>query len=832
MYNKELLIRDSDVVNDVLKYADTTRETEDKISCALDVCNNVVVCGKSEFLRAAAALRYALGDKCSCKRIVYVRYTRTRFVLKNISVDTVLKYDLCNIKAPDSILRLCEVEKLLDEDTILIIDNYDIGSPSPYMRHLFGLHCKVVVLSPCNMESAGKNAVKIDMEQNDNSNAPDFSVLASRESELLMTLCAILKYLDSSVRIISSKTGVFDRESVRFYLGELCEELDVLEDKGFVRIAENGRIYVDADIMEKAVSVLKPSAENCKTFMDFADRICNFVIDQESKDITASLRAVGEYNSFAASEEFLTAYTHFSMIDSGKGIKLYNCMMAYVLENCAMQKGSDYIRHICMRNKGYFLHTLKSCLEDKQLLSRIYANSDYLPAEYTGSIRAQLDIIRLTTCFVRNLTPDMYAENEDVFLMLYEAMEDVMKYSEKSLCDSDVMMLLLDDVIRLCDESFGYFEVIDEDGNYHIRRENPCVHRVSYVCERRCDSSDACSIEFGHSLVTVKLYGMYQKYLDKWLELSHSTDMCFPNSILKQLFDEKLTERIHRREMISTHYIRIISGFDKYFDFLSEKHRKCNVYECDFDSNAVKRLDDNRHLFLRGFDKGTKIGAERYSNMIIETVSDCDDCFRVVLPVLCFDYPVNDAVYGFLGEKGLSDILCKDTFNNRTKQMLIETLVSDYQISPHKTKLVKLYEELILKLWENVTHNTAFSKRLVSCVRSLYVRVKLCELCDKQEIEKLDKNDFSTMLFEKIMNDENKGLKYCDDLISDAVYELIHTGTIAFSKSKICKALEVCVYENVLAKDVYTVKGAIALAEYICDEETVCKLKDIVSNTN
>ena len=88
------------------------------------------------------------------------------------------------------------------------------------------------------------------------------------------------------------------------------------------------------------------------------------------------------------------------------------------------------------------------------------------------------------------------------------------------------------------------------------------------------------------------------------------------------------------------------------------------------------------------------------------------------------------------------------------------------------------------------------------------------------------------MLFAKIMNDENKELKYCDDLISDAVYELIHTGTIAFSKSKICKALEVCVYENVLAKDAYTVKGAIALAEYICDEETVCKLKDIVSNTN
>ena len=108
--------------------------------------------------------------------------------------------------------------------------------------------------------------------------------------------------------------------------------------------------------------------------------------------------------------------------------------------------------------------------------------------------------------------------------------------------------LLLDDVIRLCDELFSYSEVVDELGTYLAYRDNITSHRISFTCEKNCDTLYAISCAFGHSVMTVKLYGMYQKYIDTWLNLEAENDKTPAGKLLLSFYKEKKQERINKSE--------------------------------------------------------------------------------------------------------------------------------------------------------------------------------------------------------------------------------------------------------------------------------------------
>lgn len=821
MHCKKLMARQADVLQHIMDNHDDTSDVEQRISLALNESNNVVLCGFKESVATAAALRCAV--KSSCKTVVYARYERDKFVNRSISVDTVLKHSLCCLGNNEHFDSVNEVEQLLCEDAVLIVDNYCIGAPSPYMRHLFGLCCKVIVVSNAVMENAGKNAVVVKSDEREIS-LHDFSMLDKEGTELLMTLCAILKYLDSSVKIVSSREGIFNRESVSFYLEALSEKLDNLIENGFVKETDKGRLYIDTQIINSVISVFSPNAQNCKTFMSFAERMCSFVIDQESKDVSAILKVNEKYNSFAASEEFLAAYTHFVKTDENRAKKLYNSMMALVLDKCAMQKGEDYMGYLCLKNKDYYLSCLKKCFEDKDFLDLLYIENDYLPCAYTGKIRAKLDLLRLVTAFIRNITADMYAENEELFRMLYDTMESIMDTLHDGSVDNASAMLIADDVIRLCEESFGYFEVIDDDGTYNAKREKTDSHRVFYRSEKKCDAVDACSILMGYSTDTLRLYGMYQKYLDVWLELSASYESRFSNPVLRQLYNEKLYERNHRRKAMSTHFLRIVNGLETYSEYLSEKNTDVRIYDYRFDLNTEKRLARNKHLFNRGFDGGTKTGAEKYSEMIINAVAGAENVFVTLLPVLCFDYPVNDAVYALLLKKELASTVRETALTDRTKQMLLENLVSNYRQDLSKPCLVKLYEQLIVMLWENTSHNESSQKRLYHEVCSLYVRQNILDATDNDT----KNNNFSTLLYERIIFSCDIMPIYCDDLLSQTVYDMKHGKKVVIPKDKLFGALEVFVYENKLLDDTAAQNGAVKLAEKLLCREKAYIIKAMV----
>ncbi|MBR2021090.1 MAG: hypothetical protein IJ939_01510, partial [Clostridia bacterium] len=494
-----------------------------------------------------------------CGISVYARFDRDDYLytgsMKSNSIDAVLKgalcrpfvRDDCDSKSCRAENYLVKFESALDKNTLVIIDGYDIASPSPYMRHLFGLGCYVLVITDKCMRSLSQQVQLLSVVQNEK-NLFNLEHLTDKQKELLMTLCAMLRFLDDSIPIVSSKNGVFDRASVKYYLGTLSDELDSLVEMGLVTIAESGRIHIEKSLAKQVLCDLSPDSENCKVFMGFVGKVCDFRILQNVKDISAQLYTAEEnFNSFAQSLEFMSVYTHFCKSDKNAPVRVYNMLVGHMLENLSMQKGADYSWHLLFKNMPYYISLLCEQLEDENNLDIIYDDElymeEYLPEIYTKNIKAKLDIIRLCLSYIRNMTIDMYKLYESIFVKLCESMTCIFDYVRRCSFEDEMKMALLDDVIRLCSESFDYFSVVDKDGIYNPLHDGFEKRRISYNCERESDRLFADSIPFGYTELTLNLYELYSKYLSEWLHLSEKTQPEHYNALLIQLHEEKLCDR-------------------------------------------------------------------------------------------------------------------------------------------------------------------------------------------------------------------------------------------------------------------------------------------------
>jgi hypothetical protein len=159
-----------------------------------------------------------------------------------------------------------------------------------------------------------------------------------------------------------------------------------------------------------------------------------------------------------------------------------------MLDRLALSGGKYCNSHLLVNNASYYLNTLCSCLEDENLLSELYSDRFYvydsLPDFYSYNIRAKLDIVRLACMYLRNLTADLYDFASFSFKLLYDSMEYLFD-KEISACDDTVKkLMLLDDVIRLCDEVFSYTQPVDEDGEYLPFRDDMKFHRISFTGEK------------------------------------------------------------------------------------------------------------------------------------------------------------------------------------------------------------------------------------------------------------------------------------------------------------------------------------------------------------
>lgn len=710
--------------------------------------------------------------------------------MKPYSIDTMLKYSLtehliladAENKSCDAKNYISELENSLTEDTLLIIDGYDVASPSPYLRHLFTLDCFILVITDKRMDNVGDCALYFECNFPP-SPLPSLDLLDREQKELLLTLCAFLSHLDSSAEIISSGKGVFDTESARLYLGNPADGIFHLCDLGFAEIESNGSIYIDRDIQRYVLSQLSPDAESCPSFFEFCKNAADFRIIHSSKDTDAVLHVdKNESLPITASGELLCLYCRFLQSDPDGIPRLYNMLMSYVLENLSMQKGTYFSRHLLMKNAPYLISVLSESIYG--YLDIIYedADTDEIPAD----ICADLDIIRICICFMRNMTPDMYKRSRAIFDCLQGAFEKLICFGKNTVFEAEDRLLVLDSALELCHETFGFFGITDISGIFNASRADFENRRVSYVCEGYTDMLFGDSLVFGYNMQTVLLYSKYCRLLEMWLML-HSGAVPSDMPLLRQLDCDKRDMRKNKCNMIKSHYQRLARGLDVYTDVLNERYFTDDIYSCENNADFEKRLNDNIHLSKRGYDRGTLSGAERYCKSVISELERSECPAEAIIPVLSPRYPVSREFYGILSQKDILSLLTESkNTTNRAFEILLESLVFMYPDCTAESELCSLYRELICGLWERVSKSRSFLERMYIYTSRMYVRYFLDGSL----------SEFEDKLYEYICRDSGILPTYCDGYIAKAIYNKRHAQRLPFIKSKISAAIGIFEKEN------------------------------------
>lgn len=760
--------------------------------------------------------RFKSESKASFSKILYAKYDRDKYLyntdMKCLGLDTVLKKCLSRSfiqKEIDFDSIKCnyfsEFEAALDENTLLIIDNFDVAAPTPYMRHLLAHECPLLIISRCRMNSLPKEipVIKLTDAVYDNTQVEsNINSLSERQTELLMTLCGMLYYLENSTDIESSKSGVFDKSSVEFYLGDLANELSALKDKNLINISPRGEIKVPSEISSYVLSVLKPSMQNCKTFMKFINKLCGFTIMQNYKDTYAKLVTKENlYSSFVSSIELANVYTYFCHSDKNCTKHIYNILSSMMLDRNSMHKGTFNCRHLLWNNRCYFLSIAAGFLRNKNESEYIYSDELYFDEPpsyiYSHSIKAELDIIRFCVTLLRNTTSDLYKESEYIFAILLSAMKTILEIVTDKEYDDEDKAEVLDNVIRLCSETFGYTRVFDVDGSYYHFRDDMQNSRVFYTCERECDTLYASSVLMGYSPLTLTLYRVFQDYISLYLLLSNNIYDNEETQLLVQYNRESIEFYRQISSDISVNLKRITCGFDIYFDFYAEKDTESKIYEKTDEQSLEKILSDNKRYLSRGFDGGTKTGAGKYSDMIMETVKKCDEPLRVILPIFDTSFPLCDYTYKALLDKNFIKLICNsESIPNLTKQIILESLVYSYSEYEGKPEKVSLQRLLICHLDECISHNSSSSQRLYHAAASAFLRHRLHELSNVKSIRLMTLSDFSKNLYERHCLGNESSETFADDYIADILYRIAENTNIHINNKKLLKALKVWIYEN------------------------------------
>lgn len=778
-------------------------------------CNEALLC-VSEYI-------HRNHDKYS--RIFKAQYDKDKCLDTSMSIDCVLKKCLSRelIKySPPCKNYLDEFENNLCNDTLVVVYDYNVPSISPYMRHLASCDAVFVVISECDMKNLPDSFKKVYVQCNSDGESliRKISDLSQEQNELLMTLSAMLHYLGEHTKIVSSERGVFDRKSVEFYLGSISCHLDELCDMGFVKEACNGKITVDDRVIRDVLENLSPSLENCKTFKRFLDRFTDFYVIQDTKDLLAKFYTSrdGDF-SIVGTAELFDVYTRFCLTDEKAGLRLYNMFMALILQKL----GDANNEHLLMRNTGYFLNILRNSLKGS-LAEKIYDDelyiSDECPSCYSLGIRANLDIIRICVSLIRGVTSDLYQENALVLDILYQAMKDV--FQEISDCreDESEKCHMLDDVLRICHESFSYFSVFDKYGDYKKERDDVNSSVVRYSGCKHSDGRNAVSLAFGYSKITVLLYGMFQRYIFEWLKLCDKNEPLNGNRLLESIHKEKLEERTEMFENISVHYCRIRDGLDNFCDYFDNKRRSVCVFEEVLDDAFEKQLKNNRNLLVRGFDNGTKTGAERYAEKVMSEIRASKNPKRLFRMVLSSEYPVSDYFYKCLIEKKFVRlVLTNIDVSERAKADILLFLVYTYNDNSGKPWKNRLVREIIAALYIGVAHTDAFLERMYGCASSMYLVNKTYDFSEN--------DTFVDSFYEKIAKQFEGKNTYSHEYIAKSLYEYLKYSVKPKNKKKLENAFESAFFEYNTRDSVINFEGFAEIAKLLLGENNgIDKLVD------
>lgn len=244
-----------------------------RINCALAEDTNVFLSGMGGIGKTELARQYANDHKDDYDTIVYLKYTGD---LQSLIED--IKICGYTESLEESNDKIVEVKKLLNERTLLIIDNFDLynNSKDEYLsRFLSEYNCKKIITTR-NDFSQQKNAVQINIgELSKNESKKLFlknyeKEMTEKDTEALDDVLAMVEYLTLCIPILAQQCNSSD-----ISVSDLKEKLSV----GIAELAnmENITAYKDDDTVEDTVP------QYMKAVFKMAD------LDDERKKVLSNL---------------------------------------------------------------------------------------------------------------------------------------------------------------------------------------------------------------------------------------------------------------------------------------------------------------------------------------------------------------------------------------------------------------------------------------------------------------------------------------------------------------------------------------------------------------
>lgn len=518
-----------------------------------------------------------------------------------------------------------------------------------------------------------------------------FADFSPGEKEVFRTLGIFLRYARIPYGNQKATSELFSIKYAEQISDKPFEKWKRLLHLGFFSVTDSGVLYAKKEVLDFVIDFLAPTSSSCPCFMKYISDRLDCKISQKSKNLYAKIKKLDNDapTDILFTEYLPDVYAYFSHTDEKCGSRIYTLIMTYCLTFLGTEKSEVFTEHLNLFGNTVLLECFL-----KKFDFDVYENSD--DAElynhvYTSSIKFYMDTLRICTCLIRFSSHEQFYQNKYIFSVMYNTIQKIIDEIEGN--ESDVLgkLLLCNDVLRLCEESFFCFCDISADGKYHINRcrqssvmdyfDNPFTNYN--LCSSVYPLGDAMSL---------RLYAKIHHLTLIFLNLSEKSDIPEEMTYYHTSQNRKKAFAVE----FSSFFNRIMRGFDVFFDFYDDEYTvtDTNGVISEMTDEAISVLLKKAEEIMSGtFDENGK-NAENYAKQIIKSVKESKNSFLLASLVLDADFPISEGCRIALTELNFAEALFFNS-SNRAETARNAIIKCAYELTK-STAYFPFYENIIM----------------------------------------------------------------------------------------------------------------------------------------
>ncbi len=526
----------------------------------------------------------------------------------------------------------------------------------------------------------------------------DFS---NGEKELLRTLAVLLHFKHPMLKTSIDKNGAFKRIHACCFTSKSPEKLSRLIDYGFIGELVDGTLYMENAIKDFVLNFLKPTQANCPCFMNYISRKTDFLLSQSAKNLSFSFvtEPCSHIKNPLFHPELYDAYAYLIKDKPDCSRVIYNLVMMLT------SRQDDSGCFIFLRSGAFYASILKNVMFGDYARS-LYQSADDLflySKAHTAEIFGLLDILRVCTVLIKNISVQHYNQYLPIFHLFKDTLNQITRYTHGKFSDEDVLSVYCD-VIRLCEESFFYFNNFSYSTGMHPARcKMDAV--IGYTDETSSNVKNSCSIYVLHSIDVFMLYVEFYQLARCFNALSEKA-----SCPAKYSYSRELTSRAKDfcREF-SSFYCRLRQGFDVFYDFYGDKYVCIDVKKsvaatgCDKIRTMLEKAQELSSLYCD--DSQSKCSV--YAKNVMSTLKRSEHYLYLSSLIIHPDFPVSPQCLDYFQQMGFSDFIKKK--GNDDTRIIAEAVASHLADKSEKSSFyLSLLGDLLKAYGKDLCNDVVF----------------------------------------------------------------------------------------------------------------------------